>query len=527
MAFFPSSYQQPQRSRSSFGPDYGIMGTQRNQQGYGQMASAAGFNQQSQQSQQPQRQQPTYTPPAANQQFNDFMNEYRTREWGNWNDPREQAGNIARAQNYYLPLMQGYQNERVQNFNENSWQANFGEQQYLNRNQVDLDWAASGREDRGLDYAIRSGDQNFAEGRRQFDVNAKHNLYGLDTQRYQAEMLAAHQQGQLKLGEFSNQTDRLRVGIEGNYQAGLLDNQKTQIGNEFAVAQEQNRIDALYKQGLISVEEKNAATAALRARNEFALGREANQNQKYATEVERELGLGRIGVDTFNANTARSQMQNEFAVAQEQNRIDSLYKQGLISVEQKNAATAELRARNEFALGREEIAAGRYRTDAEKLVGMANVDASRYRADAEKAVGMADVGARRYQSDIERQLGMRGLDIEQQLGLQRNATDQFSAVTGRQQVQNQFQVAQQQLALDKMVQTGRLSIDQYQAATSRLQQQSQQQEWQQQLAAQQSQFGQQLALERERMRNDLVMQRMNSFGRAAAPNMAAWSRSWA
>lgn len=412
------------------------------------------------------------------------LQQYQERDWGDWGDAKTAAGNMAYAQAYGNPMLQAQQNARTQAFNEASWAANYNEQQYLNRNANALDWASSAREDAGLNYAITSGEKQFLADQKQLGISNEQAMFNLQTQR-------AAQQAQ------------------SSYNTGQLKNESTSIANQYNIAQAQNKIDSDYKKGLIGVEQYNARTQELKAKNDFTLGTQANANDRYATDIQKLLGLGsqandKYGIDVqkllgqeSNANE-KNKIINDYVIAQKQNQIDQAYKSGLLSNEQYNNETQRLRAENDMTMG------------------MAGINQQKYATDAQTAVGMAGIEQEKYATDKDYDIGLRNADISQ-----------YGAQTGRMQVQNQHQIAQGQLILDEMVRTGQLTNDQYQAQTARLQQQSQEQQWQQQLMAQQSQFGQQLAFDRENMAAQLLQSRYNAGGRARNPNMGAYNQAWA
>jgi hypothetical protein len=231
---------------------------------------------------------------AQNSPISQFLTSWQTNagDYGKWgsDDYREQATGYAGS--YAAPWIAAQQADRTQLFNEQSWGANFNEQQRLNQSQMGLDWAGNNREDTALNYGMISGDRDYREGQRQFDQN-----YGLQNRQ-------AAQAYDLGSQEMRNQAARnaneLHLGNRG------IDAQLTQYGNEFALGN------------------READNTATRNRNELHLGEGALRNQEFAN----------------NSQRMNYEMQNR--VAEEQNRIDSEYRRGLISNEEYNNQTGRL-----------------------------------------------------------------------------------------------------------------------------------------------------------------------------------------
>lgn len=175
---------------------------------------------------------------------------------------------------YAVPMFNAAMAARTQDYNELSGDRNFGEQQYLNRGQMDLAYRGSGREDLALKYGQENNVRDFGETQRQFNQG-----FGL-----QQEL----GRGNLAATNFANDTQR-------------------QLG------QQQNAIaDYEAKTGRIDVEGRQKLdafrndTERQNVNNQFSLGNAANANNRYATDVEKLLGQGALSNQAF-ANQAQAQ----------------------------------------------------------------------------------------------------------------------------------------------------------------------------------------------------------------------------
>lgn len=303
--------------------------------------------------------------------WTDAIAQLQGHNLGDLGDPKNAAAQQIWLSGYANPLIQANQNLYTQQANQAQWGANFNEQQYLNKNQVGLDWAASGREDAGLNYAIQSGQQAFGEGQRQFDTTSGQNQQKLNTEQAQQEALAQYQSGQISLGEAQNKIDAARQKGDAAFQQGQLKNTtyenqtgRTKVANDYAIAQKQNQlvaqqnnIDSLYKQGLISVQEKDAKTAALKEQHDYLLGQGANANTATANANTLTLGKGQLANTQYANQTGRTQVNNDYAVAVEQNKIDRLYKTGNLSNDQYQAQTARLQQQSQQSQWQQQLAA--------------------------------------------------------------------------------------------------------------------------------------------------------------------------
>jgi HSP20 family molecular chaperone IbpA len=416
---------------------------------------------------------PGYVPPPGTQQPtspsytrpydpNDYLGRMlaggvnNASQLGAWTDEKTRGGLESWSAGYLQPMLQASQNAQSQQFTEDSWLTNFKEQQYLNQNQVGLDWAANSREDQGLEYAIKSGDRDAAELKRQYDATlaqqnqqfgttSTQNQYDLNTQRAAQQAQEMYQRGQISLGQAQNMVEKARQEADARYQGGQLD-----------IAQQQNTIDSYYKQGLISAQQRDAATAELKARNEMTLGTQANQTAQY------------------NANTERMQAQLTNAVSVEQNKIDAAYKSGLISVEQKNAATAQLQEKHDYALGQ---------LNAQTQKQLANTQ--QYGADTERMQVQLSNAVATKQNEIDQAYKSGLITIEQKnaqtsqlkeqhdyaLGQLAQGTNQYGASTERMQVELSNQVAVKQNQIDAQYKAGLITVEQKNAQTAQLKEQ--------------------------------------------------------
>jgi hypothetical protein len=227
--------------------------------------------------------------------------------------------------------------------------------------------------------------------------------------------------------------------------------------------------------GQLSIDQYNSQSQRLQTENQLRiaqlqdatqrqLGQQQNQNQRYGTDVQRELGLGNLNITQQQANT-----QQYGAETQRQLGLGSL------GVDQQ-------RANQDFMLGNR------------------NADTNYYQAQTGRQSVNYDNANTQYANQTTRQLGQgqlqnQGFSNQTErigtLGALQNT--QYGNQTNRMNVNNQFTLGQGQLGF----QNRELDVND---------------------AYRYRQLQQEADIQRERMQADLTNQRVATFGRTKAPN---------
>lgn len=210
---------------------------------------------------------PGYAGPTGQANIQDLFSSYLS---GGLNTPAKYGDEGFRNmmegfQNYFAtPMFNQYLADRTQGYNEFADARNFTEQQQINDFNELMARQASGREDRALDFGMRTNQRDFTEGQRQFNATNANERFGLDTNRMDVQNRLALGQGQLsndRRGQDINRelglaginqdrydTDaRTRVDMRGHditreLGLGSLANDKARIGND-RFANETGRMD--------------------------------------------------------------------------------------------------------------------------------------------------------------------------------------------------------------------------------------------------------------------------------------------
>jgi hypothetical protein len=455
-------------------------------------------------------------------------------------------------------------------------------------------WSAEYNRQLGNDeYNRYNTDRNMTlqERTAQEAANQAWQSLGLQEQKQNAEIAIAQEQNSIdqayKAGLISNEaraqkTAELRQQADAIYQQG-----------ELAIAGKQAQIEQAYKQGLISnearaqqtaalaqqaqalfqqqqigVANREAATAAQKVSNEFALGREANRidayqavNEKWLNEAQVQIdnaykqGLisnearaqqtaalkqqadalyqrGQLGVANREQDTAARAVEVERQLGAEQNRIDNAYKQGLISNEQRAQATDALRQKadalyqqGQLSNVREENRIESYRAVNEKWLNEAQVQ-----IDNNYKQGLISNEQRAQETARLAQIAEQAF----QTGTLTNTA--YANTTDRTKVQNDYQVAIAANAIEKAYKEGQITLGQRAQALQELQNSQQfgidvreiglkESTQAQDEAFRRAQLAQQRQLETARQQNELLQTRYQAFGRGRAP--ATFARNWA
>jgi hypothetical protein len=239
--------------------------------------------------------------------------------------------------NYFaIPFFNASLANRQQNFGEAQFGATFGEQQRLNTSQMDLARQASGREDQALKFGQETNIRDFGEAKRQFDqvteldrlwktgqINAQ--TYANETQRLQAQWSRDTAnfanttdrtnvnnqftlgQGQLQNQAFANQTERQAQAALAAYQSGQI-----------SLGEFQNQTNRIQAEGQLANQQFSNQTDRTNVNNQFTLGQGQLANQQFANQAQAQRFQGQTSNEAFANQTALQNVNNQFTLGQGQ-----------------------------------------------------------------------------------------------------------------------------------------------------------------------------------------------------------------
>ena len=317
---------------------------------------------------------------------------------------------------------------------------------------------------------------------------------------------------------------------------------------------EQTRIDEMYKNGQIRLQDYQNATARLQANNDYALGQGKNSNELLGIQNQYSLGqqqdsTNRYGLDqNYQLGLGKN--------ANEQQSINNQFALGM-----QNDATSRYGIQSQFDLGRMNDATSRYGMGLQDQQSIRSDNTNRYTVDQSTGVAREQNANTRYGMDLQNsqagatnQTNRYGIDLNNQQQMRADSTNRYGMnlqnsqaqatnATNRYGMDQNYSLGMGQNA--NQAQANAALAQRYQGQTQNeaganqnsllnIQNQYalgqgglsfQNRELDTNEAYRRSQLSQEADLTREKFKNDLVQSRYSAFGRAAAPNARAL-RSW-
>lgn len=284
---------------------------------------------------------PGSTPVGATPNMMEGHGEFATDNFAMW---RDKEGSDA-AEEYWqvqLPLMELQQNAKTQDFNSllaanqfdwtktvDQWNMmQQGQEFQFNQQQADIankQWATTENRER-----------------EQFNIETQLANRGLDIQQFSAEQQVALGKEANQIAKFEAETGRIdvqgRLALDNKIAEAQIsadnfanDTERIKVMNDYTINKQLADSDQAYKEGMLGVEQYNAAVNEAYGKKELAIDEMYKQglisNQEYANETERLLGEQKNRILEFEAETGRIDVEGR-------NR----YQDGLLKAEQARLA---------------------------------------------------------------------------------------------------------------------------------------------------------------------------------------------